>query len=211
MRKLFNNIQRQQYQERQLELTLLERDTQIHVLHRQICSLKRKFFVFTFLATCAFVMLVVCFINAWGSCGYHLLSSAMSPLHKPPFASLPLPHATTTIDTPVPQEVPKGKFKITVYRLRGVTASGLTVAEANTRAQAMGLDGICAVGKDTPWYKAVKTSEPAIVEVLNGAGKGRYWAVDRCPIPNVVDIWEPKKTWAYYGEVCEIFNRGDLK
>lgn len=77
-----------------------------------------------------------------------------------------------------------------------VTASGLTVGNALAKAESLGLDGICAVTPDTPWYATAKDAETGI----HVAGFGFYLVCDRTAgyARGTIDIWNsdlPAVTW----------------
>jgi hypothetical protein len=105
-----------------------------------------------------------------------------------------------------------GEYRITCYspvegfHLTNQVCRGGTVQEWVTRAEEMGLDGICAAGGQTPWYDAAKHADPPIT--LEIEGHGRYLLVDRAARRlDIIDIWVPNLDvmWNHYRRVTPIY------
>jgi len=96
-------------------------------------------------------------------------------------------------------------YKPPDYPLDGLTASGMTVAQACRLAMSMKLDGICAVSCD--WqeeWNRVKTSDYAQLCIRDGTAQGVYLVVDRTAkhLCNVVDVWyNGEGQWNYQSKV----------
>lgn len=80
-----------------------------------------------------------------------------------------------------------GTYKITCYRSGTITARGCSVQEGLALAYYMGLDGICAVGRHTPWYYLIREENPPILLV---EGRGVYLAIDRIGHGSDIDIYD---------------------
>ena len=67
-----------------------------------------------------------------------------------------------------------------------LTARGNSVRAGLFMAESLGLDGICAVGRDTPWYSRVRDDAPPVLEVED---HGTYLAIDRIGHGSDIDIY----------------------
>lgn len=87
-----------------------------------------------------------------------------------------------------------------------LTARGMSVRSGLDLADSLGLDGICAVSPDTPWYSRIRDENPPIIHVDN---YGDYLVVDRTAssVSGVVDIYNPDLSptnmWSEKREVYE--------
>ncbi len=81
---------------------------------------------------------------------------------------------------------PYGGFPVT-----NRTANGMTVQAGLDLAEERGLDGICAVSWDTPWFSRRRDAEPPVIHVQ---GHGNYLAID-CTAESVlgtIDLYNPE-------------------
>jgi hypothetical protein len=102
-------------------------------------------------------------------------------------------------------------YRITVYgppmfpTTNHVARWPMTVGDCLECATALGLDGICAVSPDTPWYDRVRDDMPPIIEV---EGHGQYLVVDRTAtwIQSTIDLWaaDPWPGGTYFREWREV-------
>lgn len=90
--------------------------------------------------------------------------------------------------------IPGSTFRITCYgppafpETNYVARWPMTVRECLDWSAELGLDGICAVGRGTPWWSDIYDDPPQILTVED---HGRYLVCDRIGIGSDVDIWVP--------------------
>ena len=164
-------------------------------------------FLFTF---------ILCY-GAWFAC------YAMPGEEEKPYPGL---EVVSTVDIeevkpdPLSREIPVVEihpvveiYRVTCYGPPSWTEDGhvarwpMTIAEGLTWASELGLDGICAVGRQTPWYYEIRSEMPPILRV---DGHGDYLAIDRIGHGSDIDIWTPYEPgvggpqWAHDCSVHEI-------
>ena len=104
-------------------------------------------------------------------------------------------------------------YRVTCYGPPSWTEEGhvarwpMTIGEGLAWASELQLDGICAVGRQTPWYYRIRSEMPPILRV---DGHGDYLAIDRIGHGSDIDIWTPYEPgvggpkWAHDCSVREI-------
>lgn len=114
------------------------------------------------------------------------------------------------MDHPLQVQFERGvnTYRVTCYspiegfRETNPVCRGGSVREWVDQATEQGLDGICAAGGQTPWYRDAKHADPPLV--LEIEGHGRYLLVDRAAERlGIIDIWVPDlgEMWNHYCQV----------